>query len=91
MAVQEEQAKPKSKTLHVRVIDRSKQGQPAVNVRVPIGVVKFGLKMAKAYAPQMKDDLDWYSIAALIDEGQMGKLVEVDDEAENKTVEVWVE
>ena len=91
MAVQEDQANLKTKTLHVRVIDRSKQGQSVVNVRVPIGVVKFGLKMAKAYAPQMKDDLDWDSIAAMIDEGEMGKLVEVDDEAENKTVEVWVE
>lgn len=92
MAVQEPQAKPQAKTLHVRVVDKSKEGHPVVNVRMPIGIVKFGLKMAKAYAPEMKDkDIDWDSIAAMIDEGEMGKLVEVDDEAENKTVEVWVE
>ena len=92
MAVQEPQAKPKAKTLHVRVADKAKEGNPVVNVRMPIGIVKFGLKMAKAYAPEMKDqDIDWDSIVEVIQEGETGMLVQVDDEAENKTVEVWVE
>ena len=92
MAVQEPQAKTKAKSLHIRVVDKSKEGQPAVNVRMPIGIVKFGLKMAKAYAPEMRDkDIDWDSLAEMIAQGETGMLVQVDDEAENKTVEVWVE
>lgn len=38
----------------------------------------------------MKDaDLDWNSIDATVQEGETGKIVEVDDEAERKTMEVW--
>src|SRR5215207_2528261 len=81
-----------AKTLRVRVVDHSKDGRPAVNIRVPIGVVKFGMKMAQAFSPQMKDaNLDWDSISAMIQEGDVGKIVDVEDEAEQKTIEVWVE
>lgn len=80
MAVQEPELKQKTRSLRIRVIDHSKPGEPAVNVKMPIGVVKFGLKIAKAFSPQMKDvDLDWDAIAAMIEEGEIGKLVEVED------------
>jgi hypothetical protein len=36
-------------------------------------------------------NLDWESINAIIEEGELGKIVEVEDEADHKTVEVWVE
>ena len=40
----------------------------------------------------MKDaDLDWESITAMIQKGEGGKIVEVEDEVDHKTVEVWVE
>jgi hypothetical protein len=40
----------------------------------------------------MKDvDLDWDSIDAMVQEGETEKLVEVEDEAEHKTIEVWLE
>jgi|SRR5215207_6489180 len=82
----------KAKTLRVRVVDNSKDGRPAVNIRVPIGVVKFGMKMAQAFSPEVKNaNLDWDSITAMIDEGELGKIVDVEDEAEHKTIEVWVE
>jgi hypothetical protein len=39
----------------------------------------------------MKDaDLDWEGITAMIQEGERG-LVEVEDEVDHKTIEVWVE
>jgi hypothetical protein len=80
------------KHLRVKVMDNSKDGRPAVNIRVPIGVVKFGLNMAQAFSPEVrKANLDWDSISAMIDEGQLGKIVDVEDEAANKTIEVWVE
>ena len=82
----------KATTLRVRVVDNSKAGHPVVNVKVPIGMVKWGMKMGAAFSPQLKEaHLDWDEISATIEQGDLGKIVEVEDEAENKTVEVWVE
>jgi hypothetical protein len=48
------------------------------------------MKMAQAFSPEMKDaNLDWDSITAIIQEGEQGKIVEV--EVDDKTVAVWVE
>ena len=78
-----------ARSLRVRVLEGDR---PTVNVRVPIGVAKWGMKIAQAFSPQMKDaDLDWESITAIIQEGGQGKIVEVEDEVNHKTVEVWVE
>jgi hypothetical protein len=81
-----------AKYLRVKVVDHTKEGRPAVNIKVPIGVVKWGMKMAQAFSPQMKDaNLDWDSIDAMVQEGEPGNIVEVEDEAEHKTIEVWLE
>jgi hypothetical protein len=78
-----------AKLLRVRVVEA---GHPTVNVKVPIGVAKWGMKMVQAFSPQMKDaNLDWESITAIIQKGEQGKIVEVVDEVDHKTVEVWVE
>ena len=78
--------------LRLRVVDHAKEGRPAVNIKVPVGVVKWGMKMAQAFSPHMKDvDLDWESIDAMVHEGATGKLVEVEDEAKHRTIEVWLE
>jgi hypothetical protein len=78
-----------AKLLRVRVVE---DGHPTVNVKVPIGVAKWGMKVAQAFSPEMKDaNLDWDSITAMIQEGEQGKIVEVEDEVDHKTVEVWVE
>jgi hypothetical protein len=77
------------KLLRVRVVE---DGHQAINVKVPIGVAKWGMKMAQAFSPEMKNaNLDWDSITAMIQEGEQGKIVEVEDEVDHKTVEVWVE
>ena len=82
----------KAKWLRIRVIDHEKDGNPAVNIRMPVSVVRWGMKMAQAYSPQMKDvDIDWNAIESMIGQGEIGKLVEVEDEAQHKTVEIWVE
>jgi hypothetical protein len=79
----------KAKLVRVRVVEA---GHPTVNVKVPIGVAKWGMKMAQAFSPEMKDaSLDWDSITAIIQEGEQGKIVAVEDDVDHKTVEVWVE
>ena len=91
MAVELE-AQPKVKYLRVKVIDNSKEDKPTVNIRMPIGLVKFGLKMAQSFSPEVKRmNLDWDAIDKMIEEGVVGELVHVEDENENKTVDVYVE
>ena len=86
---QDREPEKKAKLLRVRVVEA---GHPTVNVKVPIGVAKWGMKMAQAFSPQMKEaNLDWDSITAIIQEGEQGRIVEVEDEVDHKTVEVWVE
>jgi hypothetical protein len=59
---------------------------------MPLTIVKWGMKMAQAFSPEMKDvNVDWDSVNAMIQQGEVGKIVEVEDEAQHKTVEVWVE
>jgi hypothetical protein len=78
--------------LRIRVVDHSKDDRPAVNIKVPMGVVKFGLTMAQAFSPEVKKaNLDWDSINAMIQAGELGKIVDVEDEAQHKTIEVWLE
>lgn len=82
----------KATTLRIKVVDNAKGEHPAVNIKLPIGVVKWGMRMAEAFSPEVKRaNLDWDSITAMIQEGAQGKLVDVEDEAEHKTVEIWVE
>jgi hypothetical protein len=82
----------KAKYLRVKVVDHGKEGSPTVNVRMPIGVVKLGMRMAANFSPKMKDtDLDWDAITRMIDEGATGELVHVEDEAEHKVIDVFVE
>jgi hypothetical protein len=89
MAVQLEQ---KAKILRVKVTDHSRPDRPVVNVKVPISLVKWGMKVGAAFSPEMKDaNLDWDSVTAAIESGELGKIAEVEDEAQQKTVEVWVE
>jgi hypothetical protein len=90
--MQDQESGKAAKNLRVKVVDHTKEGGPAVNIKVPIGVVEWGMKMARAFSPQMKDvDLDWDGIDAMVREGETGRIVEVEDEAAHKTIEVWLE
>lgn len=81
----------KAKFLKVKVIDQL-TGKTQVNVNLPVAIVKFGLKMAEKFSPEMREaGLDWEDIHRMIQEGAEGKLVEVEDEKEHKKVEVWFE
>ena len=85
----DQEPEKKAKLLRVRVVE---DGHPTVNVKVPIGVAKWGMKMAQAFSPEMKvANLDWDSITTIIQAGERGKIVEVEDDVDHKTVEVWVE
>ncbi len=85
-------AEPKVKYLRVKVVDNAKDGKPTVNIRMPIGLVKFGLKMAQSFSPDVKRmNLDYDAIDKMIEEGVVGELVHVEDEGEQKTIDVYVD
>ena len=88
----EMEAQPKVKYLRVKVVDNTKEDKPTVNIRLPIGLVKFGLKMAQSFSPDVKKmNLDYDAIDKMIEEGVVGELVHVEDETEHKTIDVYVE
>jgi hypothetical protein len=90
--IAQQETQTKAKYLRVKVVDNTKENHSVVNIRMPIGLVKFGFKMARAFSPEMKNaNIDWNEVAAMIDEGAMGELVHVEDEAEHKTIDVYVE
>lgn len=92
MAIQMEPVQQKAKYLRIKVVDSANPDGPGVNVKMPIGLVKWGMKVAQQYSPELKKaDFDWDTLTAAIDAGELGKLVEVRDEAKHQTVEIWVE
>ena len=86
-----QEPKKKATYLLVKVVDTAREGRPPVNIRVPIGVFKFGIKMAQTFSPDVKKaNLDWDGITAMVEEGALGELVHVEDEAEHRIVDVSV-
>jgi len=75
--------------LRIQVTDMA-SGAGKVNVTVPIGLVRAGLRIAERFAPDF-GDLDLQEIADLIAEGAMGKIVEVVDAEDNERVEIYIE
>lgn len=81
----------KARSLRVKVVD-SRDGRSLSDVTLPIGMVKWGMKMAARFAPEMKDaDLDWDAIGDMIEDGAYGELVHVEDEEKHQTISVSVE
>lgn len=88
----EQQLETTARYIRVKVVDTAAEGRPAVNIKVPLGVAKWGMKMAQTFAPDMKEaNLDWDSLSTLIQDGARGELMHVEDEAQHKTIDVWVE
>jgi hypothetical protein len=71
----------------VRVTDK-KNGK--VKVRLPLSLVGVGLRMGKKYSPEMAD-LDLDEIILAIQSGEMGQIVDVEDEEDGEHVQVYVE
>lgn len=90
--ITQQETQSKEKYLRVKVVDHTKEGRPAVNVRMPIGLVRFGFKIAQTFSPEFKNaNVDWSEVASMIDAGAIGELVHVEDEAEHRTIDVYVE
>ena len=73
----------------VRVTDME-TGRTKVNVNLPLSLVKVGLRMGAHFAPEV-EELDWDQVMEAIQDGEAGKLVEVEDMDDGEKVEVYVD
>jgi hypothetical protein len=78
-----------SRWFRVRVTD-TKTGKARVNVRLPLGLVKAGIKLGRSFSPQM-EGIDAEEIMQLIQSEASGQIVDVTDEDDGEHIEVFVE
>jgi hypothetical protein len=78
-----------SRYFHVHVTNLE-TGAEKINVTIPIGLVRVGLRMAERFAPEF-EDFDMEELEELITSGVTGKLVEVTDTGDGERVEIYVE
>lgn len=78
------------KWLRVRVTDL-RTGKSKANVKIPVRLADFGMKIAAKYASDNLEDLDMNQLIAAVKDGGEGLLVDVEDEEKGEHVEVFVE
>jgi hypothetical protein len=72
--------------LRIRVTDMV-TGKSKATVNLPIGLVDAGLNIASKYAP----DIAFDELIQSINEGALGKIIDVEDEEDGEHVEIYIE
>jgi len=80
------------KTLRIKVFEGD-LSKPKVNVNIPLTIVKF---IGKLMPDRVKTKLDEHNVSfeqimEMVEKGETGKLVEVEDTEENERVEIYIE
>lgn len=78
------------KWLRILVTDL-KTNKSKANVRIPVSLADFGLKMATRFGSTDMEGLNMDQIVAAVKSGGEGKLVDVEDEEKGEHVEIFVE
>lgn len=79
----------KATWLHVRVSDLN-TGKRKVTVNIPLRLMKLGMRLGSAFAPELADiDIDELN-TAFADEGR-GVLVDVEDDEDGNHVQVYID
>lgn len=73
----------------VRVTDLN-SGRDKVNINIPMGLVNVGLKMGARFVED-QEGIDFEQLAAAVQSGHTGKLIEVDNVEDGERVEIYVE
>jgi hypothetical protein len=79
----------KPRWLRVRVTDTD-SGRPRVNVRLPLSMVNIGLKMGTKFAPEI-EGMQTEELMKIIESGEVGQIVDVQDDKDGEHVEVFLE
>ena len=84
-------ARRKAKRSMFRVRVRNMQtGENKVSVNIPVGIVKFGLKLGRRFSPDL-ESLDLDELSGLMSDMETGMLVEVQNDESNEHVQVFIE
>jgi hypothetical protein len=73
----------------VRITDLN-SGKSKVNVNIPMALVNVGMKMGARFIPEA-EGVNYEELAAAIQSGAQGKVVDVEDEESGEHVEIFVE
>ena len=82
-------SKLKAKYFRVRVTDTD-TSKTRVNVTLPIGLINVAMKAGSKFAPEI-EDINMQEIFKAINEGAMGRIIDVVDEQDGEHVEVFIE
>jgi hypothetical protein len=74
--------------LRVQVFNTA-TGKPKVNFSLPMGLVSVGLKLGTQFVPELMDIED--ELMAAVEEGTVGKILEVEDPEDGERVEIFIE
>ena len=74
--------------LNIRVEDM-KSGRRRVAVKVPLRLVRFGLRLGSAFTPEL-ERFDWDTLSTELAQGG-GMLVDVQDDEDGERVQIFVE
>jgi len=80
---------PGGRWLRVRITN-NQTGKLRANVKLPISLVKAGIKMGARYSPELHN-VDFEQFEAFINAGEIGPLVDVEDTEDGEHVEVSIE
>jgi hypothetical protein len=75
--------------LRIRV-SNLETGKSKVAVNVPLGMLKFGLRLGHRFAPELKG-FDWNELDGLIAASEEGVLVDVADEEGGDHVQIYID
>lgn len=75
--------------LRVRITDLD-TGKRKVSVNIPLNLMKWGFKFGSRFAPEL-EELDVEDLVSDLEQHAEGRLVEVEDEADNQRVEIFFE
>lgn len=76
--------------LKIRVRDLG-TGRNKVSVTLPLGLVSFGLGIARRFGADFDDDHNVDELWRQLKEGQRGVLVDVEDEEDNEQVQIYLD
>lgn len=80
---------PMGRWFRVRVTD-TRSGKTRANLRIPLTVVKAGMKMGMRFSPHI-EGVEMDKFAEFIDAGNAGPIVDVLDDEDGEHVEVYIE
>jgi len=76
--------------LRVRVTDL-RTGKESVKVNLPIDLVNVGLRMGARFVPSIEQEVAMEEMIDALNQGLMGKVVDIVDEEDGQRVELFIE